>query len=370
MKSIEQIHDNIKFYVPCITTLLVRSLRLAKLPVYLSLFSNNGLPSIPNFKVIKCAGEEKYKSDVKFSQKLGYSSIIRSLGIEREFKYFSSFDEGLEYIKEENFKSREVVIGVSTYFLPYSKDYQSKNYINGYSQRTIGVTNHYVAILNSNSKYVEVFDSTPKVLLEKIDIEVLKLAWEGDNSIEELKKIKGMEILKPYTYFFIKPSRIFQEVEVRDLSLSLVKTIIQEFLSGSIISEKNSIIYYGVAANTEIILYLDSIINKENTSNLKELQECLFEMRISRYFFRDILSDLSVITTNLDRLSIDYNNLVKNLDYTITRLCAELLKKNLNYKKLGAQIIILEKIFQEEASIYLRLGNKFNKYKLLKKRYI
>lgn len=342
-----------KYYIPCIIPLIVKELQSRNVPIYMNLIANSGLTALPNYKVTD-SGD--ISSNVQYSMNLHYPVINDELGIKKNYSNFINLDDGLMYIRRQILKGKSVNVGVSTYFLPYSKDYRNEEYLNSYSSRTIGTTNHYIAIVDISEDKVRVLDTTPILRTEWLSIEDFSNSWRGDSGILDLQSIPDILNLKPYTYFTIELKKEINEEILIKTSYTLFRNILTEYLKGSIIKEKDFKIYFGYVANKKIVNDLEYLVDERDDLRISQFNQCLIEAKISRYFLRDIFNDICIIFPKYAIFEKELNSLLNKLEVLFTRInidiSKEKIKKDDLVKKIGLlsdsmikEKILLEKIF-------------------------
>ncbi|OEH81464.1 hypothetical protein BCR26_04245 [Enterococcus rivorum] len=325
--------------------------------MYINLLANSGLTAVPNYAK---NSKEKFLSNVKFSQKLNYRTVFDMLDIEINDRCFKSFSEGINFLKEKNRKNENTIIGVTTYYLPYSKDFKNKRYISEYETRTIGITNHYILVIDINDEFLQVYDTTPIVCNETLSIDNLSKAWLGDSKIDEFSKIVGIDSLSPYTYLEIDIKKDIKEKRIMELSFQLLATIVFEYLDGKVLKDGETNYFYGITANVMVIEELRDISNRKVLSEkeVHQIEICLIEMQISRCFFRDFLKDISEINSVYIKIFNETNFLLEEMKKVISKIRLIFARKKYDVNRLNENFDILEKLFKKEKMIYEEIESK------------
>ncbi|MDR1532860.1 MAG: hypothetical protein LBS62_11890 [Clostridiales bacterium] len=360
--------NKIKYYTPCLLPFVTDSILKQNQPIYLSLLENSDLYSVPNYAISE-NGEPT--SNVRYSWKLGYQSILDILKIMLVNDNFNTFDEGISYIENHLNREDQTIVGVTTYYLPYSTNYLSQNYLKSYPHPLFGVSNHIISITGidlSNNK-IKVYDTTPKIFQDWISLELFKLAWMTDRKIKDLEHVKGINKLIPYNYIRVIVSQYFSEEEVMTLSLRLLKTIVYEYLNCRTLSEGNFKYVFGLSSTSILLKELDACIMLKAASPLSKFVNCLVEQKIARYFLRDFVEDISHFFTPLIHYSGEIDKLVYNIDMQISRTSVELSKTYINFLQLSKNIDKLKSIFDIEKilleKLYLALKDYSTIYKII-----
>lgn len=345
-----------KYYYSCSVPLVYYDLIKNNIPIYLSLLANNTMNSVPN---IKFRNNELIDSNVKYTNKLVKKSVMESLGIRKAYGAFSNIEEGLSFINSELRSGKGINVGVSTYFIPYSKDYHSRKYINDYATRTIGTTSHYIKILERKDNYYRVLDTTPILREEDLKIADFKVAWQTDKVITELQNLSNIKKLTAYSYFTVKTSNNIDTEMILKTSINTFRKSVSAYLNCKTIKEDDTVTYYGLEAIKKIILELE---NKNYLTNYSKVVQVLSEMRISRMFLYDIFIDICELFPSYQVFYTDFSQLFSYTNKIFMKIIVELMRNNIKPTTIKELTFDLKQIHSEEENLLLNLYNKSLEY--------
>ena len=282
------------------------------------------------------------------------------MGFELKKKEFSSFDEGINYLKNCIKDNRLIAVGGSSYQLPYSYDYHNSNYFNGYP-RLGGISNHWMIVCGISDNKVKVRDTTPRNYMGWIDLSDFKNFWMGDKNIPELKSVKGIDELLCFGYIDLIINKKLSKVEVKDISFKVLKTIVHEYLCGKSIRFNEYYIHHGKKAFQSILndlLIISGDINGQD--KIGKIAYVIDQMRFSRYFLRDFLEDFKKLYEDpFYELYEDISCIIKRLDKVSYVLFIEIKRKRELKTYIDsviqelAQILNMEICFYEKAYLLL-----------------
>lgn len=346
-------NNKIKYYIPCLIPLIMNTILKEGSPIYLSLLANQGLQAVPNYCI---DNEGTVFSNVIYSWKLRHVSILDMLKIHIEHKHFTTYEEGIEYIRKQIKIGKEVIVGVTTYYLPYSANYMNDLYINNYPDPLLGIINHAVLITDIVDEKIKIYDTTPQIYHEWIDIRDFKLAWMTDKEIKQLKKVDGIDKLQAYSYDKIVVSEPYSEKKVYAVSVQLLHTIIQEYFQSKVLYEGNKRYFYGSLANEKIIHDLKQGIIKRDSEYLKSMILWAVEQKICRYFFRDLYEDISILLPNKYNSNLnEVKDNVCELEKLFMKLVLESSRKTIRYEVLKDLVTNLENQYVKERELLQRI---------------
>ncbi|KST91464.1 hypothetical protein KF134_1238 [Lactococcus lactis subsp. lactis] len=350
MESIKKINESEEYayYIPCNIPLIVKAVNRLGGFVYINLLANDGLVAVPNFIL---NSNNFPSSNVRFSKKINKMKLLNELGIHKKYGYFDNFKEGLEYLRSMNEQGKDVLLGVTSYYLPYSRDYINPKYIENYINRTIGVMNHYISVVDISHEKFKLYDVTENEHEHWIGIKDLNLAWKGDSQIEAFTNFPDINELRPFTYLEVTLEKRICERDLLAISIDLLKVIIEDCLSEKVISENGTSYFYGKSAIIEFLKYL-KLYDFTDIKKNKSLSNCLIEMQISRYFLRDLIKDIAFlddkfekIYENIDGFSKEFTNIVYKFNFIIS-------KKSVDKEKVLELSKKIYEIFESEQALY------------------
>lgn len=344
--------DKPKYYVSCGVPIIAENLWKKGIPIYINLLANNQMNAVPNLKM---GNDGNVSSNVKFSGLLKYTPVMEQLGIKKEYGNFDNFNDGIYYIKQQVENKKFANVGVSSYFIPYSRDYLSQDYIKNYTSRTIGITNHYIMILDIKDDKLKVLDTTPVYQYQSLSVNDFCKAWASDRSIPNLRIIKGIEKIRPYTYFEVKTQACITSDQIFDISKKTFKNIIIEYLAGREKQTQNFVIFYGIKSIEKLISYILDKLSSDKVLNVNQIIQCTTEMRISRFFLIDIYSDMCMLFPYYAVFKIDFEAFYFKLNASLMRLIIELTKNKKDLKKINQSLFNLKELVKEEKDLLRRI---------------
>jgi hypothetical protein len=305
-----EIRYEIPYYIPCMYEHINMQLKLAGCDSRLSLLLALELFGIPAYIFNKKSGTSLVTA--KSSFKLGYKKMEKTLGFKQSIKEYSTKEEGLEGIRENINNNRLFIASGTPYYLPYSSHYYHPNFIEIYENQNIGVVDHWIGILGISDDELLVYETTPQNIVTKIPISDFVLFWLGNKQFKEFEKWDTGSNFLTYGYLDIRDIKYFDSHRTLELLRKSIKTTAYEYMKGRIITEGDYVGYYGYRS---IERYIEDLLHFAEqdfkTIPLKQINECLFEMKFSRYFYRDILKDITKIDLEHRKL---YESLYEELE--------------------------------------------------------
>nr|WP_090891560.1 hypothetical protein [Evansella caseinilytica] len=316
---------------------------------FLSLIANDQLYSIPAC----CIDSERALVTLDW-----YAPLLNR--DQQLFSYkrraYNNFEDGLQGMKDCIECEEFFIASGSTYFLPYSKDYNNSKFIRGHTDQKSDkyITDHYLAVYGVTESHVLIHDPVPHKYMGPIEVKEFADFWRGNKSIAELSFAKGFEKLASYGTLDVTLKETITSDNMKECFITILKIVSNEFIKGTVISKKEKTYYFGMAVST----LLKSNINQAITESAEILQmysKCLFDMRWSRYFFNDLLKDMYKILGN-DFLD-EYQEIINKWELVSGFFQKNALKSGFNmshlhtFNHLLSQVIDKEKEFHEKVLV-------------------
>ncbi|MCK6259480.1 hypothetical protein LCY76_23190 [Fictibacillus sp. KIGAM418] len=259
--------SDVPYYIPCDFPLISETLKSRNLNVSYTLLLNLDLVALP----VYLKDQELHTMDMEiwYANQLGYKGKFFTLAS----RYFDAFSSASRYLLHSLKGMKEPIICIgTTYHLPHSKDYLKK------------FGGHFLSVYGMDSSNTYVFDPVPHKYNGKVPLQNFEKFWEGatkENSdffqgsfgIVEVNTNQTLPQQTPILYF------------------NTLKTISYEFLKGDILNKEEGTYYYGRSCTAQLIKDLEESVSA-SPSTLEVVSKCLFDLRWSRYFLRDLLQEL------------------------------------------------------------------------------
>lgn len=207
----------------------------------------------------------------------------------------SSFEEGIAHIRSRIQQNEPVIITGTTYELPYSSDYHNPNYLKPRNTSTLGgafqIGDHYIAVIGIGSEEVLLYDPIPNKFIGTIPFETLAKFWRGNVDFEVFSQAQGFSRLVNYGIMNVTFAEKYQNQKLDQLAINILNRVNNAFLAGRTRTGPGRIYLSGVALNDYIYEVFTSYY-AETGEIPQSLGKCLFDMRWSLYYFRDLLENL------------------------------------------------------------------------------
>ena len=208
----------------------------------------------------------------------------------------SSFEEGLAQISTRIQRNEPVIITGTTYELPYSPDFHNPNYLKPRTTSALGgdfqIADHFISVIGLGSDEVLLYDPVPNKFVGTISLEALAKFWRGNVQFEVFTEAGGFSLLVSYGIINVKFSVNYQNEKPDQLAINILNRVNSAFLAGKTRTRPGRIYLSGVAVNDYIYEVFSSYYSK--TGEIPQsLGKCLFDMRWSRYYLRDLLQNLN-----------------------------------------------------------------------------
>jgi hypothetical protein len=209
----------------------------------------------------------------------------------------SSFQEGLAQINACMQANKPVILTGTTYELPHSPDFHNPNYLKPPSMSAFGgdfiIADHYITVIGLGSDEVLLYDPTPNKFVGTISIEALEKFWCGNMQFEVFTKARGFSNLITYGIINVTVAANYQNEKLDIIAVNVLNQVNTAFLEGRTRTTRSGRHYLsGVALSTYIHKAFSSYYS--TTGEIPySLGKCLFDMRWSRYYLRDLLHDLN-----------------------------------------------------------------------------
>lgn len=246
----------IKYYIPCYIPILNQMMIEKGTDSRMEFLLIARLGAIPNIEVSE---DGKISILPSIGEILGYKSEFEYLNIKGSRLRFKSFEEGYKYLKKQNQNGEMSAVCGTPYYLPYSKDYYSSNYVEKFGD-DIGYHDHFIGVYGIGKDILDVWDTTPINRIEKIDIGNFRLFWRGHGGVPGLEEIANKFGLESYCAYTIELLNLLKFDDVNRLMESGIKTICQEYINGTEIRYNQNTIYSGYKSLEKIVLLLETSV--------------------------------------------------------------------------------------------------------------
>ncbi|MWC29875.1 hypothetical protein [Paenibacillus sp. MMS18-CY102] len=289
------------YYYPCNLPLVHEVLKRQGSKSTLSLLANSrlyGLPACSSLGLVK-----------QYFNKLDYEDAV---WLEKGKREIASFEEGVTEIRER-ISAGELFLATGTsYYLPYCEDYLNPNYISKLvepdSRRYL--VDHWLAVYGMQDEQMYIYDPVPSRYAGPLSSQAFGDFWRGNKSIPELATAKRKEELHIYCTVDIEAEAKLSPSAFKDALQRTLATLAYEFLAGQEIQKDGRVYYFGNAVTLQLLkrLHLGAA---NGATDISAISTFLFDMRWSRYFFRDLLSDMgTILGSPYDAYSAEFNAIV------------------------------------------------------------
>ncbi len=205
---------------------------------------------------------------------------------------FPNTEKGLNHIKDNLKMGQMTLVSVSSYYLPHHKDYYNNKFIEVYlnADSSIYFTDHLIAVYGMDKNHLWIYDPVPSLYQGKISIEDFKKCFKGSSSIPELKDVPEIDSIGKFETVGLQLTKDYLKMGRKGIFASLVRTNAYEFMKGRIKEKRGANYFFGKNAT---IKFKNDLTEKLTTNNfdVRYFSKAIFEMRWSRYYFRDLLVD-------------------------------------------------------------------------------
>lgn len=257
----------------------------------LSIVANSEFWSVPVFSVdtadvvpnpIIIHAEKLFKNEIDF-----FELTITSV---------SSFEEGLAQIRTCIQRNQPVIISGTTYELPYNTDFHNPNYFQPRNTSALGgdfrIADHYVCVIGLGTDEVLLYDPIPNKFFNTISLESLEKFWRGNIQFEVFTKARGFSFLVSYGIVNVTTTPDYQNESLENIAIKILNRVNTAFLEGRTRTRPGRIYLSSVALSNYIYETFNSYYS--TTGEIPQfLGKCLFDMRWSRYYLRDLLQDMN-----------------------------------------------------------------------------
>ncbi|EFM12182.1 hypothetical protein PaecuDRAFT_0862 [Paenibacillus curdlanolyticus YK9] len=276
---------DIPYYYPCNLPLVHEVLKRQGSESRLSLLANSrlyGLPACSSLGLVK-----------QYFNKLDYEDAV---WLEKGKRELPSYEAGVAEIRSR-INDGELFLATGTsYYLPYCEDYLNPNYIaklvDPDSRRYL--VDHWLAVYGVSDDQMLIYDPVPSRYAGPLSSQAFGDFWRGNKSIPELATAKRKEELHIYCTVDVESEATLTPTAFREAMQQTLATLVYEFLAGQEIHRDGRVYYFGNAVTLQLLKRLHlGAVNGE--TEISAISTFLFDMRWSRYFFRDLLNDMGAI---------------------------------------------------------------------------
>ncbi|ALF52091.1 hypothetical protein ACX27_03275 [Nostoc piscinale CENA21] len=208
----------------------------------------------------------------------------------------SSFAEGLAQIRTRIQRNQPVIISGTTYELPYSPDFHNPNYLQPRTTSALGgdfqIADHYVCVIGLGSDEVLLYDPIPNKFFGNIPLESLEKFWRGNIQFDVFTKARGLSLLVSYGIVNVTIDPDYQNESLENIAIKILNRVNTAFLEGRTRTRPGRIYLSSIALSNYIYEAFNSYYSTTGEI-LQSLGKCLFDMRWSRYYLRDLLQDMN-----------------------------------------------------------------------------
>ncbi|CAH1205157.1 hypothetical protein [Paenibacillus sp. JJ-223] len=363
LRHVQPLMD-IPFYYPCHFPLIHEVLRRQGCQSSLGLLAASRLFTLPS-----CSDTGLVKP---YFHKLDYEDAVWSMGEQREM---GSFEEGLAAIRERVGEGELFLATGSSYHLPYDENFRNPEYIHKHLREgsRLHLVDHWLAVCDIGERHVDVYDPVPSKYKGAVSLSAFRDFWKGHKAMPELASAKRKEELRTYGTMEVRAAGQLDDDGYREVLRAALATQIHEFLAARQVRQGERNYYFGQAVTVELLrtLHMEgkedeggarsrvqgesgnerahhsvfrngqqgafaamSEVNlsgdwKSSNAGVSRLPGLLFDMRWSRYFFRDLLLEAArVLGSPYDAYLEAWQGLILRWERSHKLLMARLAKRD------------------------------------------
>ncbi|WP_339835813.1 hypothetical protein [Paenibacillus sp. FSL R7-0272] len=292
---------DIPYYYPCNFPLIHEVLERQGSVSSLAMLAASRLYTLPS-----CEDNGLVKT---YFHKLDYEEPIWKINNQREL---GSFEEGKIEIRRQLETGRLFLATGTSYHLPYCDDYHNPEYINKHVKQGSRhyLMDHWLAVYGMDEDHMYVYDPVFYKFKGKVEHAAFHDFWRGHQTIPELAEVKRKETLRTYGTTDIQAKVLLDSQGYREMLAQALTTQVHEFLTGRTVMEGARRFYFGHAVSTSLIDTLEGNAGGSAESETR-ISGLLFDMRWSRYYFRDVLKESAEwLGAPLDQYAKEYENII------------------------------------------------------------
>ncbi|MBB6022966.1 hypothetical protein HNR77_004065 [Paenibacillus sp. JGP012] len=292
---------DIPYYYPCNFPLIHEVLQRQGSMSSLAMLAASRLYSLPS-----CEDNGLVKT---YFHKLGYDEPIWKMNDQREL---GSFEEGKMQIQRQLEAGRLFLATGTSYHLPYCDDYHNPEYINKHVKPGSRhyLVDHWLAVYGMDEDHMYVYDPVFYKFKGKVDHAAFHDFWRGHPAMPELAGVKQREVLRTYGATDIQAKVLLDLQGYQEMLAQALTTQVHEFLTGRTVTEGARRFYFGHAVSTSLVDALEGNTGGDTESEAR-FSSLLFDMRWSRYYFRDVLKESAQwLGASLDQYAKAYESII------------------------------------------------------------
>ncbi|MFD2670123.1 hypothetical protein [Marinicrinis sediminis] len=245
----------------------------------------SSIPMISNMKLygLPVYSRTRFLAFFKMRELLGY-------GEEELYSFspihFSSFDEGCRYLKGKLEDGESIITAGTTYFLPYSEDYENPNYLEKFSQpdSLFQVMDHWLSVYGMEDPYIYVYDPIPHKQKGPISVRDFEAFWQGNRAIPALQDKPGIDKLQSFTAYDLNIKIPLRSREAYQSYLfHILRQLVTEYRRGAVIHYRNEDYYFGYRASEQLLTDLQKTY-LDDPNRLIDHMDRVFNTRWNRYY--------------------------------------------------------------------------------------
>jgi hypothetical protein len=333
-------NPNVPYYIPCDFPLISETLKSRSLNISYTLLLNLDLVGLP----VYFKGHELDTMDMEiwYVNKLKYKGKFFSL----TNRYFDNFTIASRYLLNQlEHKHQPVICIGTTYHLPHSKDYMKK------------FGGHFLSVFGMDSSNVNIFDPVPHKYTGEVSLENFKKFWEGVTN-EENNFFHG-------TYGIVEVNVNKSIPSTQLLYFNTLKTVSYEFLKGDVVKDKKGSYYFGQSCTKQLTKDLQESVSA-SPSTLEVVSKCLFDMRWSRYFLRDLLTEVKgKYGSPYGNLLDDLMKIIQQWEVAYNRYNLDVLRNRVSQEKVDQIVHLIQNIHDLELRLHKEIQRIHHSYHLL-----
>ncbi|MEK3882080.1 hypothetical protein [Paenibacillus sp. PL2-23] len=338
--------EDIPYYYPCNFPLIHEVLRRQHGFSSLGLLAGARLYGLP-----ACSSEGLVKT---YFNKLNYKEAIWLMN---GYTELGGLQEGLELARELTARGELMLTTGTSYYLPYCEDYLNPVYISKLTdpQSRLYLVDHWLAVYGVSETEVHIYDPVPARFKGSLPIPVFDAYWKGNQCIPELAAAKRREELHSYCTVSIAPEAPLSAAAYEEALLRVLLTHVHEFLAGREVESGGRTYFFGHAVSLKLLRQLAQGLPRTDQAAFSQASGFLFDMRWSRYFFRDLLYDVVRLPGDgFTAFAEEFDHLIRSWEHAHKLLVSSAVARR-EGESVTEVLDVIGKLVNQEYSFYERL---------------
>ena len=359
----------VPYYVPCLYPLIFEKCKYEGMQTSVSLHANLQLTGLSSY--LRSADLTVAQVGIYQANRLGFLGSEAYLKLQREEGAFESVEQGLLALQSNLDQNQISIVTGCLYYMPYSPNYQRVQYAQEFLTSPLGMVNHYLSVYGLSEREAFVYDANPGKYSGPVDLELLKQSWAGELSFPEIANAPGAERLVRYGYVDVRSIGAIKNDEIRELYFRTVKTVVQTHLEGPVLMDETGSCHYGSSVFAQLKHDFLSALEAKTPSyeRLDVLANCVFDLRFTRYLFRDLLKDMGALFDRAyEEDAAVFQEVIDGVEHLSNQLTMRVKRRQAQLDNILPILESIERLLEREQRLFESLSNRHSQYLLLERR--